>query len=295
MNLYLLDELVAPGKKYHADEWPPFGLVAAEARKAGGVAYHAHGGYAQEVYADVVHGNIDGVELLQFGVYRGIGLEDWYHMLNAGFRVPAIGACDYPACRKLADCTTYVCSDELPDIEGWLRGMARGESFVTSGPLLLLEVDGKRPGLTINKTDSGPHVVTARVRARCEVAPVSHVQLIANGRLLRQLQVPPGVGQGEWVELEQAIELDQSAWIAARAYSLSKLGTPDAESHTNPVYVCLNERAPYDKSSIDQLVAAIDQQIAIHKKRKFAEQAKVIAYFEEAREMLMKMRRAGGR
>jgi hypothetical protein len=294
LNLYLLDELVAPGQSYNADNWPPFGHVAARARAAGGMAIYAHGGYAKEIYADVVHGNIDGVELLQFGVYRGIGLEDWYHMLNAGFRVPATGACDYPACRKLGDCTTYVWSEEPPGMEGWLRGMARGQSFFTSGPLLLLEVDGKRPGSQVNKSGTGPHVVTARVRVRCEVAPVTHVQLIANGRVPRQMEVPRGAGQGQWLEMEQAIEFDRSAWIAARAYSLSPRGTPDAESHTNPVYVYVNGRSPYERSSLDRLVAALDKQTAIHKKRKFAEQAKVVAYFEQARNTLMRIRAAGG-
>ncbi len=287
LNLYLLDDLVAAGQSYNADHWPPFGHVAAEARKNGGVAFYAHGGYAQEIYADVAHGNIDGVELLQFGVYRGIGLEDWYHMLNAGFRVPAIGACDYPACRKLGNCLTYVWSEQPPGSEDWLRGMARGQSFFTSGPLLLLEVDGKRPGTQVDKSDAGPHILTARVRVRCEVAPVTHVQLIAQGRVLRQLEVPRSVGQGAWLELEQTIEVDQSAWIAARAYSLSPLGTPDAESHTNPVYVCVNGRAPYERSSVERLVAAIDQQIAIHQKRTFAEREKVIAYFEQARDILL--------
>ena len=179
-------------------------------------------------------------------------------------------------------------------MEGWLRGMARGQSFFTSGPLLLLEVDGKRPGSRVNKSGAGPHVVTARVRVRCEVAPVTHVQFIANGRVPRQIEVPRSVGQGEWLELEQAIELDQSAWIAARAYALSPLGTPDAESHTNPVYVYVDGRAPYEQSSLDRLVAAIDKQIAIHNKREFAEQAKVIAYFEQARSRLMTIRAAGG-
>lgn len=294
LNLYLLDELVAAGQSYNADHWPPFGHVAASARAAGGVAFYAHGGYAQEIYADVALGNIDGVELLQFGVYRGIGLQDWYHMLNAGFRLPAMGACDYPACRKLGDCVTYVWSDQPPDAEGWLRGMAQGRSFFTSGPLLLLEVDGKRPGERLDKSRKGPHVVSARVRARCEVAPVTHVQLIANGRILREMAVPASAGQGHWLELQQAIELDRPAWIAARAYSLSTLGTPDAEAHTNPVYVDVDGRAPYEETSLDRLVEAIDQQIAVHKKRRFPEQAEVVAYFEQAREALMRIRAAGG-
>jgi hypothetical protein len=120
------------------------------------------------------------------------------------------------------------------------------------------------------------------------------VQLIANGRMPRQIEVPRSVGQGGWIELEQAIELDKSAWIAARAYSLSPKGTPDAESHTNPVYVYVNGRPPYEPSSLDRLVAAIDKQIAIHKKRRFTEQAKVTVYFEEARNILMRIRAAGG-
>ncbi len=294
MNLFLLDELISPGESYNANHWPPFGDVAARARRAGGVAFYAHGGYAQEIYADVVHGNIDGVELLQFGVYRGIGLIDWYHMLNTGFRLPASGACDYPACRKLGDCKTYVWTKKRPDMESWLRGMANGESFFTSGPLLLLEVDGKRPGSRINWSGVGPHVVTARLRVRSEVAPVTHVQLIANGRVIRELELPARVGKGDWIELEQSIAIEESTWVAARAYSLSQLGTPDAESHTNPVYVYLDGRAPYDRNSLNAIVIQIDKQIAIHKERMFPEQAKVIAYFEHARDILMMIRHAGG-
>jgi hypothetical protein len=108
------------------------------------------------------------------------------------------------------------------------------------------------------------------------------------------MEVPRGAGQGQWLEMEQAIEFDRSAWIAARAYSLSPRGTPDAESHTNPVYVYVNGRSPYERSSLDRLVAALDKQTAIHKKRKFAEQAKVVAYFEQARNTLMRIRAAGG-
>jgi putative membrane-bound dehydrogenase-like protein len=294
LNLFLLDELIMPNKAYNANNWPPYGRVARKAREAGGISFYAHGGYAQEIYADVVQGNIDGVELLQFGVYRGIGLVDWYHMLNAGFRIPASGASDYPACRKLGDCKTYVYSEKKPKIEDWLREMAAGRSFFTSGPLILLEVDGQRPGSRINKTDDGEYRVTVKVRVRSEVAPVTNVQLIANGRIINELRIPPAAGRGNWIELEQEITLDESAWIAARAFSLSRLGTPNSESHTNPVYVYLKGQAPYDRRSLDALVAAIDGQIDVHEKRKFPERARVIAYFERSRDILMKIREAGG-
>jgi len=321
INLFMLDRLVLEGQSLNADNWPPFGHVARDARASGGIAFYAHGGYAKEIYADVVQGNVDGVELLQFGVYRGIGLIDWYRMLNCGFRVPALGACDYPACRKLGDCKTYVhmASDvdvrrgspdpadrkasavarsgdrpRPPRIGAWLRGMADGRSFFTTGPMLLLEVDGNKPGDRIEKRGNGPHKVTVHVRVRSEVAPVTNVQLVVNGRILRELKVPAGESQGRWLELEQRVELTESAWIAARAFSLSPLGTPDAEAHTNPVYVYLDGRAPYDRVSLDGLLAQIDKQIADHKKRSFAEKAKILAYFDLSRDILLKIRESGG-
>ncbi|MBI2949473.1 MAG: CehA/McbA family metallohydrolase [Verrucomicrobia bacterium] len=294
MNLFLLDDLVLAGQSLNANDWPLYGELARQAREKGGVAFHAHGGYAQAVYADVVQGNIDAVELLQFGVYRGIGLIDWYRMLNCGFRIPMVGASDYPACRKLGDCLTYAYSADRPGLETWLKAAAAGRSFVTTGPLLLLEVDGERPGSRINKAGAGPHRVRAKVRVRSEVAPVTHVQLVANGRVQKELLVPATEGLGRWIEFEHSVDLDRSVWIAARAFSLSRLGTPDAESHTNPVYVYLDGKAPYETASLDALVEQIDKQITAHKARKFQEQARVLDYFERSRDILMKIREARG-
>ena len=298
INFYLLDQLVMNGRDNNADNWPPFGHVSQRVREGGGVSFYAHGGYAKEIYADVVQGNVDGVELLQFGVYRGIGLTHWYHMLNTGFRVPAMGACDYPACRKLGDCKTYVyCGDEQPDtpptFEHWTRQMAAGQSFFTNGPMVLFSVNEKRPGEQIEATGTDSTSVMARVRVRSDVAPVTNVQLIGNGRILHEIVVPKDQGKSNWLDFEIPLELTESAWIAARAFSLSALETPDAEAHTNPVYVYLNEKAPYERESLDVLVTAIDTQIDFHKKREFAERAQVIAYFEKSRDILMQIRENG--
>ena len=152
----------ARGQKVNANNWPLYGLLGRETRQQGGFAIYAHGGYAQAIYADFVQRNVDAVELLQFGVYRGIELDDWYRILNIGFRFPCVGASDYPACRKLGDCLTYVRIDrQRPDFAGWLRGAAEGRSFVTTGPLLLLDVDGRAPGRRSSaRTGAGPHRVT---------------------------------------------------------------------------------------------------------------------------------------
>jgi putative membrane-bound dehydrogenase-like protein len=298
LNLFLRDELILPGEHRNADNWPVYGNLIRQVRKEGGVAFYAHGGYAQEIYADAAQGNLDAVELLQFGVYRGIGLADWYRLWNCGFRVPAVAACDFPACRKLGDSITYVHSLPANDAVECLRGAAAGRSFVTTGPLLEMEIDRVKPGGLIELSGPGPHRVTAHVRIRSEVAPVSNVQLVVNGSVVREERdanayTHTDEGDG-FFRHEWTIELDRSSWIAARAYGLSKLGTPNAEAHTNPVSIIINGKAPYERESLDVLLDRIDAQIKAHKAREFPEKARVIAYFERSRDILLKLRAVGG-
>jgi len=292
--IYLRDALVFPEKSFNADDWPVYGEVAREVQRAGGLAIQAHGGYAQEIYADAALGAVNAVELLQFGIYRGIGLADWYDMLNTGYRFPITAASDWPACRFLGDCRTFVHAKRQPSFADWLRGAAEGRSFVSTGPLLLLEVDGQGPGARFDKAGPGPHAPIARVRLRCEVTPVTQVQLVVNGQVVQTWSVPASQQQGAWWEVERPLELRESSWIAARARSTTPSGQPDAEAHANPIYVYLDGRAPYRRASLETWLARIAGQLAVHRQREFAEKAQVLDYFEQARDMLLRIRERGG-
>jgi hypothetical protein len=294
INLFLRDRLVLEGQAFNSDYGPLYGTIGAETRAGGGYAFHAHGGYAQEIWADCIHGATNGVELLQFGIYRGIGLEGWYHLLNCGFHFPAVGACDYPACRKLADCRTYVHIDGPPDMFRWLESAARGASFVTTGPLLFLEVDGHKPGTRLAKSGPGPHRVSVQVRAHSLVAPLTHLQLIVNGQIVATQELQSSGVPGARLELKTNLDLDRSSWIAARAFSTAPSGSPDAESHTNPVYVDLDGQAPFNPASADWLSAKLAAQIQEHAARKFDQRDQVVAYFQAARDRLTAMKAAGG-
>ncbi|MGQ0636582.1 MAG: PVC-type heme-binding CxxCH protein [Planctomycetaceae bacterium] len=305
LNLFLRDRLIFDQQALDADDGPVFGHLASETRSQGGISIHAHGGYGQEIYADAALGTVDAVELLQFGVYRDIGLAGWYAMLNSGYRFPCVGGSDYPCCRFLGDCRTYVSSDRRdegapvekakpPGFADWLRGAVEGRSFVTTGPLLLLEVDGKRPGETIRRESIEPFTPTVRLRVRCEVTPVTTVDLIVNGEVQKSFDVPADRRQGEWYVVEHQITCRSSCWIAARAWSHTPGGQPDAESHTNPVFVYLNGRKPYDEKSLDAWLERIEGQIAVHAKRVFSRKTETLAYFQRARDVLMKIRERQG-
>lgn len=287
-RLVLEDETVDP------NNWPVFGDVGRETRKLGGYSFHAHGGYSREILADFAQRTTDGVELLQFAEYRGIALAGWYKIMNVGYRFPAVGASDYPYCRAFGDCRTYVRLSGKPTAADWSRAAAEGKSFFTTGPLLLLEVGGKQPGDTINKQGQVPHRVSARVKARCEVAPITHLEIIANGKPVKRLEVARKKGLGRWLELETSLDLTESTWIAARAYSFAGPGKPDTEAHANPVYVTLNGKSPYSRADLDWLRDRLDEQIAEQEKRRFPERERVLDYYRRSRAELLKVRAAGG-
>ena len=292
--LFGRDELVFPGQDLNADNWPVYGLVARDTMDQGGYAAYAHGGYRQEVYADVALGALNAIELLQFGIYREVGLTDWYHMLNSGYRLPCVGASDWPACRWLGDCRTYVFHRGEPTFGEWLQGMAAGHSFMTTGPLVLLEVNGAGPGAILERKADDASPLQIKIEWACEVTPVRHLDVIVGGQVHESIAVnEPPAGQ-VWQRVEREVPVTGPTWIAVRAWSTTAGGQPDAEAHTNPVYVDVAGVRTYQQASLDAWVERLDGQIAKHRARNFAEKARVLDYFQAARDQLLKVRAAGG-
>src|SRR5262249_48923086 len=69
----------------------------------------------------------------------------------------------------------------------------------------------------------------------------------------------------------------------------------DAEAHTNPVYVDLNDKAPYSRAALDRLVERIDQQMIACRNRQFPEKARVLDDFQKSSDILLAIRAHGGR
>ncbi len=291
--LMLHPQLVQKDHRVDPNRWPLLGILGQETRGLGGYSIHAHGGYALEIYADFAQRATDAVELLQFAEYRGIGLEGWYRILGAGFRFPAVGACDYPFCRLLGDNRTYVYSPKPPDMEQWIRGAAEGRSFFTTGPLLLLEVDGHHPADVIRRSAGDSKPLSARVRVRSEVTPVSHVELLVNGKAIEHRDIPPGK-PGEWFEFTATVGVRDPLWIAARAWDDSPPGLNNAMAHTNPVYVTVDGKLPYREADVDWLVGQLTAQMQQLETAKFDERQAVIDFYAKSREELLNIRRSGG-
>lgn len=287
--LLMHNQLVLSGATVEPNNWPVFGLVGQRTRALGGYSFHAHGGYSREIYADYVQHATDGVELLQMAHYRGIGLSGWYRMLNIGYRFPGLAGSDFPYTRALGDCRTYVYAGERPSFAAWTKAAAEGRSFFTTGPLLLLEVEGRRPGDTIEVDQNRPpRQLAVSVKVRCEVTGMDHVDLIVNGRPRERWPIPRNDhNRGKWHVFSATVPANQPQWIAARVTGASATGRADAEAHTNPVYIEIDGQKPFNAPDRDWLVDQLDGQLQALEEREFTEKPQAVEFFRKSRQQLL--------
>ena len=211
----------------------------------------AHGGYFnQEADRLLLDAKMDYVELLQFGEYRSLGLSGWYDFLNIGYRLPMVGASDFPPTRELSSEMTYAWCDSVPTPRAFAEALAAGRSFATSGPMLFLKVEGQNPGAILRYPEKSERKLQVEVRVHSAQYPVRYLDLIVNGSVVERRFDP--AGRSEW-SLRHLLPLRGSSWIAARTYS--DAGT---DAHTNPVYVYLGDALPFNATSARQIIARLD-------------------------------------
>ncbi len=234
-----------------AEPGVPLATLYDQAIADGGAMQHDHAGYGQEIYADVVLGKSDAVELIQFGLYRpAVGLDGYYLFLNSGYRYPLLGASDYPVCRTMSDSRTFVADGTNASFPTAVGRLLRGQSFATSGPLLFLSVDGKGPGNDIEFSGDTAQTVTVRVLATSGDLPFNTVEIVQDGKIAGEWH---GVEPVFQKELKTTLRVSESSWIAARCS-----GPGTANAHTNPVWIYFNGRAPFKPEAVRELRTRID-------------------------------------
>ena len=212
---------------------------ARQCRKQGGVVVLPHFPNPRaEHAASIVAGDIDAVEMTSWGdLYSGINpysLADWYRYLNCGYFIPAVGGTDkMTADTAVGTVRTYarIAQGEPFTYEAWMDAVRRAETFVTYGPLLEFNVDGKNMGAQIALSRSGGTLdVTWKVAS--VTVPTTRVELMVNGVVRESAPVGPEGGSGSW-----AVKVEQSSWLAL----LVRGHYPDqpeiVAAHSSPVMV----------------------------------------------------------
>lgn len=220
------------------------------ARAQGGL-----GGFTHPYLGDVSTPRGVGSTLIPVDVALGLGdhydvaavysdemrsAEVYHHLLNAGFRIAATGGTDNfsdvwrdppPGAAR-----TYVRVDGPLTAESWMEGVRRRRTFASTGPLLFLEVDGRRPGDEIRVT-GGPETTFAVTTRAVSIAPMERLDLLVNGDVVASASASGADSSS--LTFEGEVALPDGGWIAARVSGPSSRYVTDsyAFAHTSPVWV----------------------------------------------------------
>jgi hypothetical protein len=216
---------------------------------------------AREFAVDIALGAVDALDVLSTMNEEG-GCWMYYRILNCGLKCTASAGTDsqmdvmrhaLPGASKV-----YVKTAAPLTYENWLAGYKAGRTFVSNGPLLSFEVDGKGPGEEIKLPAAGSVRVVAKVQS---IVPVSVLEIVVNGEVVATAQAS---NNGSVAEIARTIPVNQSSWIAARVWGpANRLVVNDAKAfaHTSPVYCYVGGQKIASPRDAKTVVAWIDRLI----------------------------------
>ena len=201
-------------------------------------AYRSEAGLAGgEALVAAILGKIDAIELDARERQQPF-LPHWYRLLNAGVRLPLVGASAKESNRvAIGSMRTYTTmSGESRNLADWVERTREGHTFVSNSPLLELDV----------KNDAG-NKLAIRASAK-SLLPYDNLEIVVNGEVIA------ASGPGSRLEIEYA--LPQGGWVAARCRGSAKSaldGQSPLFAHTSPVYSAASTPTPATASAIQSL------------------------------------------
>jgi TolB protein len=220
-----------------------------------------------ELPVDVALGKVDYIEVLGFSDHKSTAAV-WYRLLNCGFRLPAAAGTDamanFASLRGPVGLNrVYANVPQGPlTIDSWLRSLKRGNTFASNGPLLGFTLGGRALGDEL-RLPAGENKIkfTAWLRS---IVPVDHLEVICNGRVVRDLKLSDDHENVDAVDAEDTIPISQSGWCLLRAWS-DKAEHPVLDAYpyatTSPIYVAVAGSASKPTEDAAYFIAWIDRMI----------------------------------
>ena len=239
------------------------------ARAQGGLAGFMHPYQASPRTPQAAAATLIAVDLaLGLGDYYDVGAlwsderasaDFYYRLLNAGFRIAATGGTDNFSDVFLdppagSDRTFARLTGPLTH-RNWLDAIRAGRTFMSTGPIVLLTVDGRPPGEEIAVATAAP--VSHRVRADVfSIAPVESLDILVNGEVARTIRAT----DPRRMTVDETIDVPAGGWVAARVTGPASpyLGDDYAFAQTSPIYVVRGGRRYVKAADAQFLLDTVD-------------------------------------
>lgn len=226
----------------------PFGEIHKNPEALSGFAHFAYKGEGvtkgMAIYMPTQQ--VDFVELLQ---NTQVNRDDYYDYLNIGFRISAAAGSDFPWGSTIGDGRTYVYTGKYFSASAWFKGLKNGNTFVSNGPAVFLEVDKKIPGTEIKTGQGNKLTVHVKAFSNNKIGAINRVEVVNNdGLLLKQINT----NALDSVVIDFSHTINKSQWICAVVYCNNV-----AIAHTSPVYIIADDKPLFDKQKGPAVVAKL--------------------------------------
>ncbi|HEY2952267.1 MAG TPA: CehA/McbA family metallohydrolase [Verrucomicrobiae bacterium] len=168
--------------------------------------------------------------------WTSYGFQTYYALLNCGFRLrPSAGTANGVHPVPLGFSRVYVHLDEPFSFDAWMRGLAAGRSFVTTGPMIIAKADGQWPGSTFQVVNP------AKVyQLECTVQseqPLDGIELVVNGLVSRRFDPQNKKSKAGFfvTEVSTGFSPQETSWLAWRCFE-RRPGDRLRFAHTAPSY-----------------------------------------------------------
>lgn len=240
-------------------DYPTMAHQADKAHEQGALVAWSHLPHPHaELPIDVALGKIDAVETFVFGdpfkphpsrIQMGEYSPDvmsplklWYAILNTGTDMPGVGGTDKMWNTQVVGAVrTYVQVDGEFSYDNWLAGLKAGRNFVSTGAMIDFQLNDARLGDTISIDEASKLTFSVTAHSNHDL---KRLEIVVNSEVVAETSS----AGAKTLSLDGEISINESSWVAARAYNDKPLPTQReltgsgslVLAHTSPVYVSLN-------------------------------------------------------
>jgi hypothetical protein len=139
--------------------------------------------------------------------------EIYYQILNSGLRIPpSAGSASGVLPNPVGYNRVYVHLDNPFSREAWFEGLARGRSFVTNGPLLVVKANGQLPGAILKSENGKSLAVDLKIELK-SLDRIARLEIVHNGEVVKPIDCTDESTQEHSLKLA----LEGSGWFLVRA------------------------------------------------------------------------------
>ena len=192
--------------------------------------------------------------------------QNYYALLNCGYHLrPTAGTASGVHPVPLGYGRVYVYLPNGFSYDAWIEGLDRGRSFVTTGPLLDVTVNGFRSDHVIRHLKDGP--ISLRIHGWAKSArPLTEIEIVAAGEVVRRVRPANSERESGGFDnpIDEQIQVSESTWIAVRCFELTSEGRFQF-AHSAPAHVVFPGRPLRPRrEEVQYLIDRVETEIARH-------------------------------